>query len=337
MFQVGNVPANSLAFARDVWLTAQLAWGGDECWDWPWSKNSEGYALLRYEGRVQRAHRVLYAKLIGPIDDGLELDHLCRNRGCVNPWHLQPVTRKENILRGEGMGARFARRSHCKHGHELTDANIYRYKGSRMCRTCHNERTRQRRARTYEAQRCNCYDSSTQAPCPTHGLPREEVQHVGTSAQVPTERHEVVQPSPSTQGEGAEAATSPATPAAGDHAALHSPECVLAAARQRTAWRCICGLSARKMTPEEHERYKAFLDGRFTGDHAARRQQERDVVAAAWEAGYKFGCRVIGTLTPAQARKILNAVYAYHEDWATVDDISDDALLALRRIAGEDV
>ena len=83
------------------------------------------------------AHRVAYELMRGPIPDGLTLDHLCRNVGCVNPDHLEPVTMKENILRGYSPAAQAARRDECAHGHAYTPENTYRYaNGSRRCRIC---------------------------------------------------------------------------------------------------------------------------------------------------------------------------------------------------------
>src|SRR6266576_3456485 len=91
--------------------------GSEECW--PWQANrGRGYGNVWIAGRMYRAHRVAYELLIGPIPEGLTLDHLCRNRGCVNPAHLEPVTSRENTLRGEGISANNARKTHCKHGHE---------------------------------------------------------------------------------------------------------------------------------------------------------------------------------------------------------------------------
>lgn len=71
------------------------------CWQWTAAKNSDGYGLFKIGGRVQGAHRVCYEALIGFIPEGLQSDHLCRNRACVNPAHIEPVTSHENILRGD--------------------------------------------------------------------------------------------------------------------------------------------------------------------------------------------------------------------------------------------
>jgi hypothetical protein len=106
--------------------------GDHECWEWLGLKN-RGYGLYsRY-----RAHRYAYEQLVGPIPDGLTLDHLCRNPGCVNPAHLEPCTAVENAMRGNSPPAANARKTHCKYGHELTPENTYYPpRGGRECRTC---------------------------------------------------------------------------------------------------------------------------------------------------------------------------------------------------------
>ncbi len=88
-------------------------------------------------GKAVRAHRVAYELARGPIPEGLFVDHLCRNRRCCNVDHLEVVTHRENTLRGVSPVALNAQKTHCKHGHEFTEANIYRdAQGSRKCRTC---------------------------------------------------------------------------------------------------------------------------------------------------------------------------------------------------------
>lgn len=112
----------------------------DSCWTWTGPKNNDGYGSLWVTKRNKylKAHRYSYEYFKGPIPEGLTLDHLCRNRGCVNPDHLEPATDRENILRGTAPSAINARKTHCKRGHPLSGDNLYINAGSggRACRTC---------------------------------------------------------------------------------------------------------------------------------------------------------------------------------------------------------
>ena len=107
------------------------------CWEWQAGLQGSGYGLFcpTHKQKVP-AHRFAYELLRGSIPEGLKLDHLCRNRICVNPSHLEPVTLRENILRGVGPAAINGRKTHCLRGHPLTDENVYLYKGMRHCRIC---------------------------------------------------------------------------------------------------------------------------------------------------------------------------------------------------------
>lgn len=112
-----------------------------DCLLWAGTIDSKGYGIYRPNRRVkpQKAHRVMYEILVGPIPEGLVIDHLCRNRRCVNPEHLEPVSMHENIMRGNGTFAVNARKTHCIHGHEFTPENTYFKNGKhpgRQCRKC---------------------------------------------------------------------------------------------------------------------------------------------------------------------------------------------------------
>lgn len=118
-------------------------WNETPCWEWT---ASLGFGYGRYYSSVQkktvRAHRASYEMLVGPIPEGLTIDHLCRNRACVNPDHLEPVTSQVNILRGYGISALNARKVVCPNGHEF----LFRKGGIRACQIC---------KRDYEIQRTN--------------------------------------------------------------------------------------------------------------------------------------------------------------------------------------
>lgn len=115
--------------------------GPDDCWLWDHPDPSTGYGVVTAARRRYTAHRWAYEQLVGPIPEGLQLDHLCRNRLCVNPAHLEPVTHVENTMRGESIAAQNARKTHCKRGHEFTPENTVWETNSngrpaRRCRAC---------------------------------------------------------------------------------------------------------------------------------------------------------------------------------------------------------
>lgn len=117
------------------------------CWEWTVA-TVYGYGRFGIAGRAMSAHRVAYELLVGPIPEGLQLDHLCRNPACVNPGHLEPVTGRENVLRGDTFAARQAAITHCPAGHEYDEANTrVDAKRCRHCRACQRERAREIRAK----------------------------------------------------------------------------------------------------------------------------------------------------------------------------------------------
>lgn len=106
------------------------------CWNWLGQLNVNGYGRLMVAGRQVAAHRLVYELLTGPINEET-LDHLCRNRRCVRPGHLEQVPNRVNVLRGVGVTARHARKSHCHRGHPLSGGNLQLDPdGHRQCRTC---------------------------------------------------------------------------------------------------------------------------------------------------------------------------------------------------------
>lgn len=106
---------------------------------WFWMGSATEYGRLRWDNREALAHRISYTLARGPIPDGLQLDHLCRNIRCVNPAHLEPVTNRGNTLRGVNSAAINARKTHCKRGHVLAGDNLRADKvavGWRGCAAC---------------------------------------------------------------------------------------------------------------------------------------------------------------------------------------------------------
>ena len=121
--------------------TIKIEWhNGWECWLWQGYLVGKGYGGFKQHHYMYLAHRVSYEVFVERIPDGLVIDHLCRRLNCINPDHLEPVTSRENTLRGKSKIANFARRTHCNYGHPFSGENLRIMSGGyRSCREC--ERT----------------------------------------------------------------------------------------------------------------------------------------------------------------------------------------------------
>lgn len=105
------------------------------CLVWSRSLRTDGYARTWVGNKTTYVHRFMYENIIGPIDKGLVIDHICRNRACANPAHLEVVTQKENVRRGN-IVINKQNRKHCLSGHAYNEKNTYYFKGNRQCRVC---------------------------------------------------------------------------------------------------------------------------------------------------------------------------------------------------------
>ena len=132
-------PTGTLRPSAEARFMAKVVKVPSGCWLWSASRDGDGYGMFsgRPDGGSIRAHIWAYEYHIGPVPIGHQLDHLCRKRSCVNPAHLEPVTPRENALRGDTVYAINAAKSTCKRGHEFTDENTYITSGGgRSCRAC---------------------------------------------------------------------------------------------------------------------------------------------------------------------------------------------------------
>jgi hypothetical protein len=118
----------------------------NSCWLWAGNCKPNGYGRLwdSVASRYVYAHRLMYENTIGKIPEKLQLDHLCRNTTCINPEHLEPVTQRENIFRGEGVAVKNAAKFHCIRKHSLSGENlIIEKRGGRKCRKCARDYARE--------------------------------------------------------------------------------------------------------------------------------------------------------------------------------------------------
>jgi hypothetical protein len=144
------MPDRSLS-AEERILSKFTRGAADTCWPWQGSMSSNGYGNVPLEtgrgARATSAHRAVYTLLVGEIPVGLQIDHLCRNRACVNPAHLEPVTQQENLRRAAAL------RTSCAKGHSYSEENTYYEPGRptvRQCRECRRSIQRNYRAKQKE-------------------------------------------------------------------------------------------------------------------------------------------------------------------------------------------
>lgn len=142
---LGGAPFRNRPALERFWEKVAL---GDGCWKWLGFLNDSGYGMFKaYSDRsMMLAHRYSYELHVGPIPEGLQLDHLCRNPACVNPGHLEPVTHEENVRRGNA-GHNMRSKTHCPQGHPYAGDNLYVYDGRRHCRACGRAATARHRAK----------------------------------------------------------------------------------------------------------------------------------------------------------------------------------------------
>lgn len=143
-------------------FSAKVQAGANGCWIWQASLNAAGYGTFGLARRSVLAHRFAYMMLVGPVADGLELDHLCRVRSCVYPQHLEPVTSGVNVRRGL-VGSWNRVKTHCPKGHAYDEANTGKWAGRRHCRACNKQARAEYQARVKAARE---QEWAQQEPCP---------------------------------------------------------------------------------------------------------------------------------------------------------------------------
>ena len=138
-----------LANTKEVWYLFVLP---KPCREWQRGTFNSGYGRVWYQSTWHLVHRLLYETFVGPIPEGKELDHICQNKLCCEPTHLEPVSHRENVRRGDSVPAWNARKTHCSRGHLFDEANTrYRSGINRVCRKCHVEKVTESRRQKRKA------------------------------------------------------------------------------------------------------------------------------------------------------------------------------------------
>ena len=136
------------------------------CWRWCASINKSGYSQVWFEGKLVGTHRLSYEAFVGSIDSDKEIDHICRVRDCVSPFHLRQLTPKENTLCGFGISAINAKKTHCLRGHKYDEVNTYWDKsGHRYCLACNRVASREYQRRRRRLEKSNVTASGGVLPC----------------------------------------------------------------------------------------------------------------------------------------------------------------------------
>ncbi len=124
-------------FSEKINISTTHFYKNSPCWEWTAHRDRDGYGQFSIKSKPIKAHRFIYEYYYGAICPDLTIDHLCRNRKCVNPFHLEQVTVKVNVLRGIGICALNKQKTHCKRGHEFMKENTrFTRDGKRQCRIC---------------------------------------------------------------------------------------------------------------------------------------------------------------------------------------------------------